>query len=78
MPLRHHGSVSLRIEHSRVRNHVAQAREVKSNEEREQRLQAQEAYQTPHISIMRPSNLLSKQTKGCKFKQFIKLPMWQL
>jgi hypothetical protein len=35
-----HGSVSLCTKHARVRNHVAQAREVEYNEEREQRLQA--------------------------------------
>jgi hypothetical protein len=47
MPLRHHGSVSLCAECVRARNHVAQTRKVKSNEENEQRLQVQSTYQTP-------------------------------
>ncbi len=53
MPPRHHGSVSLCAECARVRNHVAQTREVKSNEEKEQILQVQATYQTPHIATMR-------------------------
>lgn len=39
MPLRHHGSVSLCMECARARNHVAQAKEVEFNEEKEQILQ---------------------------------------
>jgi hypothetical protein len=53
MPLGHHGNVSLCMECERARNHVAQTREAKSNEEKEQRLQVQVAYQTPHITIMK-------------------------
>ncbi len=53
MPPRRHGSVSLCMECARVRNHVAQARKVESNEEKEQRLQAQTTYQTTHIVAMR-------------------------
>jgi hypothetical protein len=41
------------MECARVRNHVAQARKVESNEEKEQRLQAQTTYQTTHIVAMR-------------------------
>ncbi len=53
MPPRHHGSVSLSTDCERARNNVTQARKVESNEEREQRLQVQIAYQTPHIAVMR-------------------------
>ncbi len=48
MPPRHHGNVSLRIEHARVRKSCCISKKVKSNEKREQRLQAQIAYQRPH------------------------------
>jgi len=76
MPPRHHGSVSLSTECARARNHVAQTREIESNEEREQRLQVQVTYQTPHIATMKAMEFLFKQMKGCKLKKYIKLPMW--
>jgi hypothetical protein len=71
-----HGSVSLRTKCARARNHVAQTREVKSNEEREQRLQALATDQTPHIVAMRATEFFVQAMKGCRFKQSIKLPMW--
>jgi hypothetical protein len=52
-PPKHFGSVGLHIERARARNHVAQAREVESNDKREQRLQVQASFQTPHITAMR-------------------------
>jgi len=70
------GSVSLCTKCARARNHVAQAREVKSNEEREQRLQALTTDQTFHIVAMRATKFFVQTMKGCRLKQSIKLPMW--
>jgi len=50
---KHHGNVNLHTEHARPKNRVAQTRKVEFIEEREQRLQAQTTYQTPHITMMR-------------------------
>ncbi len=50
MPLRHHGSVSLCMECARARNHVAQAKEVEFNEEKEQILQVQ-ACRNPTLGL---------------------------
>ncbi len=53
MPFKHHGSVNLCMECARARNHATQARKLEYNEEKEQRLQVQVVYQTPHITRMR-------------------------
>jgi hypothetical protein len=41
------------MECARARNHATQARKLEYNEEKEQRLQVQVVYQTPHITRMR-------------------------
>jgi hypothetical protein len=44
MPPRRHGNVNLHMESPRTKDHVAWTRHVKTNEEMEERLQAQAIY----------------------------------
>jgi hypothetical protein len=44
MPTRRHGNVNLHMESTRIRDHVAWTINVETNEEMEERLQAQAIY----------------------------------
>jgi hypothetical protein len=55
--------------------HVIEVRATESSIQVEKWLQTQITYQAPHVAEMWALNFPSKQRKGYKLKQLIKLPM---